>query len=494
MINLYVNSVNLGDYLGDGAFVVNEIRGRGPIERTASSIEVPSMDGAHFRRVRSDVRVLEIDFTLKGNDIYDLRYLTDRMNGLINSGEPVPIRFSDEPTKTYYGLSVGNNDQSEVRSFGQGTLVFNCFDPYKYGEEEWKSFYNGEIAIVNEGNVETKPRFEIIAEKDLTHLDIIRKDTGEYMRLGSLASVDTNTYEPTELLVKENGESLAGWATASEVDNGYVAGEIDTTGKDFEPVAFGEPLEPLAWQGPSIKFGIGASLQDFTADMHVELLNSEGGTGMIEMYLLDIDNNVVAKAGIEDRWDSVAKTVAKFQLGEDGANRFNYSTEADKTEAWLDFDGVVRIVRDSRSGSNRIYPYFAVIDRVLDGGTGKHSWVRGAFKYTDHEAQYQTPITQVQIAMRKWPNTQEAGMKVKEVDVWRLNSAPSASDVPLLAKAGDRIVIDHDTEEITVNGESIKTKKEFGASFFTLSPGVTEIAISPSDAGSAIAYWRSKYR
>jgi predicted phage tail component-like protein len=487
---LYVNDVSIEDYVGAGDFIVNNIDGRGPVSRSAETIDVPSMDGAHFRRVKTNIRTLKVAFTLKADNLPDLRYRVDLLNGLINYDGPVPIRFSDEPTKTYYGVAVGDASFDEIRSFGQGTLTFECYDPFKYGEEEYKAVYGGYVAVVNEGNVHTKPRFEVRANRDITHLDFILEETGEYMRLGSPSSVDTEVYEPRELVFTDDCSSTIGWATGSAVDNGHVAGNMTSDGDGFYPETFGGVMTPTAWQGPAIKRGIGESLQDFHLSVTVDHINTADETGMIEVYMLDIDNNVVAKVGIEDRWESVAKMVGKFQLGEDGINRYNYSREPAKPTAWNDYYGVLEITRDSRGGTNLIYPYFALVNKQ----TGMHEWVSSAFVYTDYEGLYQAEVTQVQIATRKWPLTEPTEMKIKEVSVWKLNPAPTESSVPVLARAGERLVIDHASQEITVNGKSVKAMKEFGANFFNIPPGVSEIVQRPADVGSTNVYWRSKYR
>jgi predicted phage tail component-like protein len=487
---LYVNNVSIEDYIGYGDFVVNSIEGRGPVQRTSSTVGVPSMDGAYFRRVQTDVRVLKVKFTIKAATLPELRYRMDVLNGLVNYDDPRPIRFSDEPTKTYFGVAVGDAEYDEVRSIGKGTLIFECYDPYKYGEEEHKAFYNGETTIVNEGNVDTKPRFETTVSQDLTHLDFIRKETGEYMRLGTPVSADAPTYVSEELLFTDDCTSTTGWSTAANVDNGYVAGSIVADGEGFYPELFGGAIQPYAWQGPAIKRGLGESLTDFKVSVKLENLNSQGTTGMIEVYMLDIDNRVVAKIGIEDIWRGAQKIQGKFQLGEADVDRYAHYREADQPGAWNDFDGVIELTRDSRSGSNIFKPYFGLIDKK----TGKHVWVSSALTFTDYEGIYQREVTQVQIAMRKWPITDETSMKVKEVSVWRLNPAPSESSVPYLARAGDRLTIDHATEDILVNGKSIKHRKEFGANYFSIPPGVSEIVQSPSDAGITNVYWRSKFR
>jgi predicted phage tail component-like protein len=487
---LYVNGVSIEDHIGYRDFLVNSIKGRGPVPRASSTVDIPSMDGAHFRRVQTSVRTLEVAFTLKAENITELRTRVDRLNGLINYDEPKPIQFSDEPTKTYYGVAVGDASFDEVRSLGQGKLIFECYDPYKYGEEEYKAVSSGEVTIVNEGNVSTKPRFEVDVDRSVTHLDFVLKETGEYMRLGSPRSVDTEVYEPEELVFSDDCSSTVGWSTASDVDNGHVAGNVVSDGDGFIPETFGPVLTPTAWQGPAIKRGLGESLTDFRLSVKVENLNLAEETGMIEIYLLDIDNNVVAKIGVEDRWESAPKIMGKFQLGEDGVNRYNYSREAATPSAWNNYDGVLQITRDSRGEENLFYPYFALVDKQ----TGEHTWVSSAFSYTDYAGDYQTEVTQVQIAMRKWPLTEPTAMKVSEVSVWKLNPAPTPESVPYLAKAGDKLIVDHATDAITVNGQSIKAKKAFGASFFSIPPGVSEIVQNPAGIGRTNVYWRSRYR
>src|SRR5690625_7043614 len=74
--NMTVNDVDLAAEFtgpGDAYFVVNEVRGRGVLPEAVDLVHVQGMDGAHLSGKTTPERVIEIDITLKGESVEDLR-------------------------------------------------------------------------------------------------------------------------------------------------------------------------------------------------------------------------------------------------------------------------------------------------------------------------------------------------------------------------------------------------------------------------------------
>lgn len=484
MFNVTINGSNITQMFGEGEVIINDVRGRGISSREASLLEIPSRAGAYLQRVKTPARVLEVDITLQSDDLEQMRKRIDSLNNVLVSDSNVPIEFEDEGM-VYYGVLSGDVDWEEITTkAAKGTIAFVCSDPYKYGAEQTGDFADNTVTVQNNGTAETFPTIEITANTDITHLDMVRDD-GEYMRIGNPARADQQTFARMTQILHDTCTTTTGWTTANAVDNGYIAGSMVSDGAAFIADSFGTPVTPHEWQGPSIKKSFSESLTNFRMDVMIEHMNASAQTGMIEIYLLDANNNVVMKMGLEDIWRSIKTMQGKMQLGPDDATRHQYYRQPDWPHGWNDFDGVLRLYRDDYSGEQRIRPYFAIIQP-----DGKHVWVSSQYFYKDAASQYQTPITQIQIAIRKWPETEEAQMRIKDIKVWKFNTQQG---VPYIATAGDVITLDHANEDIRINGESRKDLKDFGASFFSLPPGYTTLYQFPQDTMTTNVKWRDRY-
>lgn len=490
MITLTIDGVNLESALGSGSLSITDITGRGPSRRDATLLEVPERDGAFLRRIKTPAREISVSFVLRGANVEDLRLKVDQLNDIVTTKRIVPLQFSDED-KTYYGILADTTDWDEVRSLGMGTFNFICPDPFKYDGEE-SAYFNPEtesVVAVSEGNEETPPRFEAVALKSVTHVDFVRED-GEYMRIGRPAEIGDTVFEKETLVFHDPCNTTTGWTTATYADHGSVTGDMTSVNGAFVASRFGEVVDYNSWQGPSIKRSIGEALEGFQIDVMLENFNTGGDkVGMIEIYLLDADNNTVAKIGMEDVNYTATLMQGKFQLGPVSEDRFEYYRRPDNPTIWNDFNGMIRLRREKVKGSSqyRYRPYFALVDKY-----GVHSWFSRSYSYYDFYGEYSAPITQVQVAIRKWPEEEETQMRVKDIKIWRINEQPEG--IPTILKAGDQLVIDHANDDILINGESRKDLKDFGATFFTIEPGYNTIFQSPKGALETVVYWRNKYK
>ncbi|SEH78525.1 putative phage tail component, N-terminal domain-containing protein [Halobacillus karajensis] len=456
-------------------------------------LKVPGMPGGYLEGTEIEPLVIRQPVGFKVKDDEHALQLKEELADWLFTEKSAPLELDDEPGRTYYAIVQNTlDDFDRIVSLRRGTIQFLCLDPYGFGDEENATFSNDGVTIMNNGTVETKPRFEIDVLKDTLFMDLVSA-VGPYMRVGEPGELDTPPYERRSLVMDDLCTSTEGWNVADAVDNGYIRGNILATPDGFVPETFGAAVEPYAWQGPSLKKqivdvnGNPMSVDNFQLDIPLELLNVGNGTGMIEAYCKDIDNHIVTKIGIEDVWRGMERIQAKMQLGDIG-NREQYYTQADYGYGWNDFKGIMRLYRDDYSGEKRIRPYFAI--RKPDG---THDWVRSQYYYEDVEENYQNPITQIQLAFRKWPSRTEAKMKVNRVTLWEYHTEPEK--IPYLLRAGDKVIIDMKDRLILINGED-RTEElgEFGVSFFSLYPGGNTLFQFPENTFQTKIYWSPKYR
>lgn len=454
---------------------------------TRNLLRVPNMPGAYLQSSETEIRTISQPIVINGADRFEVRKLEEEIADWLITDEPKELIFDDEPDRVYFAVVQGDLEIEDIVRFGRGVIEFICVDPYKYkGDIETAFFYTNPSLITNEGTVETFPIFRANVLEPITNLDIILDD--QYMRVGQPYVVTQTPVEAETLVFEDAMGSLNGWSQAEYVDNGHISGEIGIwDGQSFEPRLFGQVIEPGVWQGPSLKKSIGMELQDFRMEAYVELKNGEaepGETGMIEIYLLDAVGNIVGKCGLEDYSRSAVETNFKAKAG-DAIDGVFFASH--KSPAWKNFKGVIRIERKGLDW----YAYAALVDDK----TGNHSWQLGSKKnihFNDKNAKYQNKIAQIQVSFRMFPNSPKVPMYVHRLRVWRKNTV-QAEEIPYIGQPGDLIEIDHQTNDIRVNGESQPFLKDFGASFFPLKKGDNPIFYLPLAGVELNVEWRERF-
>ena len=452
---------------------------------TRELVEVSGLPGAHNMGTEVGVRELEITIVIESQSFTELKVMAEDLADWLVTDEPKPLIFDDEPHRVYYAMIDGGMEMDEIVRVGVGLLKFVCPDPYKYNNREHsQTLSKNVISIVrNSGSADTYPLFEARVINPITNLDIVSPHG--YMRVGEPKPVDSTKYSPTTAMLNENMSSMTGWDVASTVDNGYVSGTMSTDGNRFFPRTFGTIVQPPNWQGPSMKKSLVEPVKDFKMEAIVELKNTSGLTGMIEIYLLDANNRHVGKIGIEDTMAGKANTHAKAKAG-GGNGKWIFGETYD---VWKNFKGMLRLQRQD----NVWTAYIAVID-----AKGKHIHVRGStgnLKYVDAKREFMDEVAQVQIAFRTFPNNDASPMFVDSLKLWRLNPKPPTGIVsPYIAQAGDLITIDHAANVIFINGEERIDLKDFGASYFPLKKGDNVLEYNPDTDVDMLVRWRERFK
>jgi predicted phage tail component-like protein len=460
--------------------------------RSHQLLEIPKRPGALLTNTTTKIREIELPIAIKGfNDDSSFSKVKEELIKWLTTDKPAPLILDEEPGRTYFALFDGIDVPEKINTrFATTVIRFICPDPYKYSDEKeilMKSSNSSKVYnIENLGSIETFPKVRLNVKKKINFFALIAPD--DYFQIGEDGEVDVPKVEPTELILHDPMTSLTGWSQAAFLDNGYISGNIKSDGAAFIPEAYGTIIDPPLWQGPSLKKSIGGALTNFRMEALVELQNSGSKTGMLEIYLLDSSNRTVGKIGIEDRFAVSEEIRAKARIGETDSGEWIASEAPNKVDYWKDFSGVLRIERYQ----NRWTVYFSPID-----SNGNHVHPMGSdgrLTYFDSLGEFNSPITQVQVAFRIYPATTRAPMKVNDLKVWKLNPPSSESrEVPYIADAGDVIEIDHYEDTIKKNGEIILGLKDFRSNFFPLKAGGNPITVLPSDVGDVTVSFRERY-
>lgn len=450
-----------------------------PVRRNLLTIQ--GMPGAYLESTDTEVRVIEQPILINGKDRKDVRQLEEDLAEWLITDKPAKLIFDDEPNRVYYAVVDGALNIEDIARFGKGTITFICPDPYKYGASKLATFPSEVASIQYDGTVETYPIFRARVKSSITFLDII-SDNG-YMRIGEPYRVQEVPFQREEVVFEDDMKTTNGWSVGSYIEGGVVTGNMISDGNDFVASSYGSGE---AWHGPALKKHLPQALQDFRAEFYLLQDNNESHDkiGRAMAYLLDINNNVVAKVQMADMWRHTNSNEAEVRLGDVGGHIMVDTTG--KTDIWWnDFQGIIRIERVGQ----RWFTYIA--NRTRDGNfTHYRTWYTG---FDDLNNEYQTPITQVQLHLGQFGAHPPTSQSFHLVRVYKINQKQE-NQIPYIAHAGDIIEIDHAANSIRINGEDRTDLKDFGATYFPLVKGQNIIGISDFNAVDMEVEWRERFK
>ena len=482
---LIFNNVDVASYFGtlDGmdAFIVNDVFGRGPVTQETTRLTVPGMNGSHLNGVSVPSRDLGVKISLRSDSLENMRKNVDKLSSLLSTKEEVPIVFEDEPYRIYFGILDGESTWKEIVYTGQGTIYFTCSNPHKYAPEQ-TAILGGQGTIINvSGTAKTKPIFELDVTAPTTYV-LVSNDKGEYMMIGNPANIEQQPYQKYERIFYTDATSLVGWANANsgEID-GVVVGTMATDGNKFEASSFGTGT---TWHGPAIKQSLTEPLTNFQLEAFISFYN--GGlpkyVGRDEVYLLDVNGNQICKLAMKDTQIGRALGFGEARIGTVVDGRYLINEFGDREGVWNDYFGIVRIERNN----NKWTAYFAIVDP----DTGKHHTRRDVPEWEDKLNKYGVDATQIVVHFGQYGTYEVPAHGLYSASVYKINNQPDA--IPYIAKAGDKVTFNHQTNELLINGEPVKKLKDFGGTYFKLQPGNNKLAIL--GAGSGTVTFRPAYK
>jgi predicted phage tail component-like protein len=442
-------------------------------------LAIPGRAGGYLQSTDTDVRVLEVPVTIKGDNLQSIK--EDLATWLITD-KPAPLVFDDEPDRTYYAVVDGSLDLDELVRRGQGVIRFICPDGYKYGAEHTYIIPPGNniFDVENKGTAEAEPKFKITVNQDITFLSVVRDDN--FVMIGKPQDeVNEIKKQPLEVVLEDNMTTTSGWTSANTyVENGDVTGAFSSSGSYFYASNFGTGS---LWHGPALKKSLPEALQDFQVEFIVQF-NSNGDPkkmGRIELILLDTNNQTVAKLAMKDVFQGYEENYAEMRVGDLATGTRLFDTGGPKKDDWDNFYGMLRM---SRTGN----VWRAYVAKITNG---KHEKSRSE-TFTDYQNQYMAPITQVMVHIAQRGTIAPADMKIHKVKVFKRNSL-GASEIPIIAKDGDVIEFDHESAMVYKNGEDFRTALDLSSDFFTLKPGTNRLSLLPEGAGNIEVTFRERF-
>ncbi|MBD1223297.1 phage tail family protein [Virgibacillus halodenitrificans] len=475
---MWHNGTDLSGYLD-----VLEVTGRSLSPNEIQSIVAAGRDGAFFQGKRKPGVPLKVRAMLRHKSSIQLRAAIDELNGILDTDEPVPIIFGDEPQKTYYGILSSIEEGTEIKGVHVVTITFWRGDPYKYGPEQPHQFTDATL-LTNEGTAEAQPIFELEVLAPVTFAMVSNGE--EYNLLGVPTYVGEEVVEAKTLIFREDGSTIDGWINdTNPIDGGLSQGAMTTDGSGIVVDSYGPIPNPFDWHGPTILKEVPVT-QDFEIETIMELDTSvPAQTARIDLHFIDEFSNNMGKLAILDRSRGRAEKEGEARYGPtSGAyetypiDRFNYK-----------FDYMERLyayLRVRRVG-NEFDFYIARLDPQ-----GKHRDPISK-RYVDVNNEYNGKLRYIKVNIARYSEFPPDLAKIYWINVYSLADRLE-NQVPYMANLGDIITFDHVNDELLINGEDRKDIKDFGGSFFSLAKGENQLAVLPSGAFNAKVKYRPRYR
>ncbi|MBY0131361.1 phage tail family protein [Bacillus cereus] len=493
---LVFNGINLEEYFErkyeKGFFMINDIRGRGILSDEINELTVPHRPGSYFLSKRTPKRVLEVDFSLKGVSLFELRKRIDELNGLLDTEEPVEISFTDDPGLVYYGIKESVEEKLEKSNIHQATITIICSNPYKSGLTKTVEFQANERGLVanvqNKGSVESNPIIEIEVTKPSTFLDIWNTDN--YFRIGWPLRMDQVPVERNQRVMWDEMSTTVGWTNVPNAEDmiGGGAFKVDA-GSRLVPVYLGE-TNIKGWHGCIAKKNIPQGpLQDFIMQAYVGVRSSHPDQmGRVEIGLLDENSDYVARISMNDVHWQAEQNTGFAKLGnkkKPAGERVLINEPGDHPTTWNQYRGRLWLARTG----NR---WEAYISKFL-WNTEKDDSERFVV-WEDENNVNMDKVAQVQISICQFSDNMFCtDMSIDDLKIWKVNMN-TQDNPPYIFDVGDKVVIDTERGLVSINGKKAINLKDIFSDYPVVNKGLNKLEIMPSDVGIAKVTYRERYR
>ncbi|GAB4073667.1 hypothetical protein GCM10028778_11700 [Barrientosiimonas marina] len=494
---------------GGDMFIVENTKGR-----QFADVDYDTTNIGIGREYYTDMGIKSREIKVDANAVdsnQSLFKILENLNNALYRTEDVPITFSDEPDRTYYGRFTNADANDGYNDVAQFTLTFLCLDPYKYGRSITQSLSNTTIA--NGGTVETYPVFDLEVTKQTSLVSIKNYDdqdeegTPREMVLGVESEADDKEVNTKKLVMQDTMQSTSGWTQASNIDSGSISGNMTTDEDGFYADKWGDESSKSDthwsddnnlgdWVGPSLERSLDNPIQDsFTLEALIENQNDknpdgspvgEAHTGIMEIYMRDINDNMIAKIQFGDTYGNKVQNKAAFEKGRVdalGEKRWDFTRKG-----WNDFDGKLYVKRDTDD---------FIVEASVDNGNGEYVKRKSlrSRPIAEGGTQDRNPLKTIQVAIRKYNGSMRMYNRIKQIKLYdsigEFDYLLDDDTTPVQFNQGDKIKIDMSNNKILLNGDPQPNLLHFDAEYFSLVEGLNNLKLSNNIKGTVT--YRNRY-
>ncbi len=412
-----------------------------------------------------------------------LQQLKEDFASWLVSDKPEELKFDDEPDRTYFALYLDELDLAEKATRGDGTLNFLCIDPYKYGSFNTVSIppNTSSYEFSVEGQVKTFPTIKATFKKSSEFI-AFSPDEERLFMIGESPEVDVPVVPYEQLILHDELSTLTPWTPVNSLnlDGGTATMPMGVSGgyRLYVP-DYGTGAK---WHGAAVKRALSESLQDFLVQAKfTQRSDNVDSLGRVELYMLDVTGNIVAKLQIRDGDFKRYVNTGVAVLGT-GLNSKEFINHKD-----IRFNNFQEGLLRMRRVGNLITAQIARIDPVT-----KLQTYQTTGTYIDIENLYQAPIAQIMINISAHGTNPPSIQYADEIKVWKVNKYQEI-EIPEIFNIGDVVEIDMNRNKIFKNGLPFMKYLQPGSDFFSLEPGQNTLKVFPPDAADIQIDYRSRW-
>src|SRR5699024_1006156 len=446
---------------------------------------------AHLSSTKTNIRAITVPVFISAESYSDLQKVKEDLANWLIHREPKELIFKDEPDRVYYAVVDGALDLDELVRWGTGTIAFLCPDPDKYAKEEVSyDIAGGLTTLNNKGTANAKPILELTATKDTTFA-LIENQFEEYMLLGYPLEEEgqEQIVDDRVSVMFEDGSTLSSWSTTNyKVDTNFndVRGSMTSDGSRIRAQSYGTGDK---MHGPAITKELPKALQDFEINTNFDIVSRRPEDNFrMEVYFLDENMNMLGKMGIKDNNRADKKRMALGRVGayKGGGESNGYVIGQHNYNRIIKTDTTLFNLYVKREG--KLFTFY-----VGRWRNKKHEWVAKQ-TYLDVAGEYAGKLKFVTLFIGNYKDrTVPTRLRINNVEVFELKQL-TVDQTPYILRAGDELIIDHESEGVFINGVNAMPLKHFGSDFFELPNGYSSINIHPDDAFEGTVRYRERYK
>lgn len=191
-------------------FIIQNTKGRGLLEQDANTVQVSGVDGSRLLDVTMPERVIDIDYTIKADDLISLRDAEDLLARLLVRETEMPLSFADKKGN-YRAIYTGNSISDDRSDIQQGTLTFLCPNPFRLKDTIELTDIPYEADVPQEITVDANYYTEAVVDIELTGsaTEVELKVNGSAISYSSGQSLPSGTrivFDGQALECRVNGE------------------------------------------------------------------------------------------------------------------------------------------------------------------------------------------------------------------------------------------------------------------------------------------------
>jgi hypothetical protein len=455
-------------------------------------VKMPDKPGSILVDSQEDERPVFISMQIEEDNYKEFDALKHRIYEVFYSPGEFKIIRDINPDKEINVIQEGSYDIENITAEdGEFELSLTMIDPHLYGAQKTQSLVHGNNIIENNATADVLPITKVNFTQEATYFSLIAPE-GKFMLIGNPKAVDQVQLPPLELLVDDECTDLTQWSTSGvSLDYGVNAGAmgVKIVGGDdaFLPTDYGDDATySNVWHGPAITRTLPQTLDDFRIEITLEMQPVANGikeTGRIDLTLRDMNGADIGTLNLRDAFADAEYNIGTIYAGPQSDKQEMIYSSGPRKYDWNKFFGTLVLRREKDLENPGQYIWSAAIvctDRTTDVQkmeTHVYDYIR--------TNRFGSELGSVQLHMSKYGSTPNIYQQFHHMRIWKINQVTSY-DIPALFKAGDELVINHDTGKAYLNGELFLDYIDAGSEFFALPPGATEIVVSTDDNNALV--------